>query len=100
MDTGRDAESATVVSRLSLARAMAEDTGNYTCRLAKMPRKGSKGLTDTITVHVLRGENTEAIQGGLFCQDLDLYVEKPRRSNLTLPFSSCSFWVLDLQVPF
>ena len=65
MDTGRDAESATVVSRLSLARARAEDTGNYTCRLAKMPRKESKGLTDTIAVHVLRGENTEAIQGGL-----------------------------------
>ena len=54
-----------MVSRLSLARARAEDTGNYTCRLARMPRKASrKGLTDTITVHVLRGENTEAIQGG------------------------------------
>lgn len=53
-----------MVSRLSLARARAEDTGNYSCRLAKMPRRASrKGLTDTITVHVLRGENTEAIQG-------------------------------------
>ena len=60
-----------MVSRLSLARARAEDTGNYTCRLARMPRKrkgkaasSRQGLTDTITVHVLRGENTEAIQGG------------------------------------
>ena len=71
VDTGRDAESDTVVSRLSLARARAEDTGNYTCRLDKMPprTKGRaasrrKGLSDTVTVHVLRGENTEAIQGG------------------------------------
>ena len=62
-----------MVSRLSLARARAEDTGNYTCRLDKMPprprtrgRAASrrKGLSDTVTVHVLRGENTEAIQGG------------------------------------
>ena len=59
-----------MVSRLSLARARAEDTGSYTCRLARMPRKrkgkaaSRQGLTDTITVHVLRGENTEAIQGG------------------------------------
>ena len=61
-----------MVSRLSLARARAEDTGNYTCRLDKMPPRRTrgraasrrKGLSDTVTVHVLRGENTEAIQGG------------------------------------
>ena len=68
MDTGREAESGTVVSRLSLARAREEDTGNYSCRLAKMPTRraaaSKNGLTDTVTVHVLRGENTEAIQGG------------------------------------
>ena len=67
MDTGREAESGTVVSRLSLARAREEDTGNYSCRLAKMPKRraaSKNGLTDTVTVHVLRGENTEAIQGG------------------------------------
>ena len=73
VDTGRDADSDTVVSRLSLARARAEDTGNYTCRLDRMPPRRSKeraaasrrkGLSDTVTVHVLRGENTEAIQGG------------------------------------
>jgi hypothetical protein len=64
VDTGRESESDIVVSRLSLARAKAEDTGNYTCRLVVMPREKKRraGLSDTISLHVLRGENTEAIQ--------------------------------------
>ena len=63
MDTGRDAASGAVVSRLSLAGAVAADTGNYTCSLTSLPEDpGDRhGLTDTIAVHVLQGENTEAI---------------------------------------
>ncbi len=62
--TGRDADSGQVVSRLSLARARASDTGNYTCRLVILPREAARrtGLKDTVSLHVLRGENTEAIQ--------------------------------------
>ena len=44
---------------------MVSDIGNYTCRLSSLPPDGdSRGLYDTISVHVLKGENTEAIQSG------------------------------------
>lgn len=62
VETGRESEH--VVSRLSLAAARVSDTGNYTCRLAGVPpdiAKKFRGLSDTIAVHVLQGENTEAI---------------------------------------
>ena len=64
VDTGRDPESGFLESKLSLARAASTDTGNYTCRLMSFPKdpKDRKGLSDTISVHVLKGENTEAIQ--------------------------------------
>ena len=64
VDTGRDSKSGYIISRLSLANAQITDIGNYTCRLSSWPseRPNMKGLHDTISVHVLQGENTEAIQ--------------------------------------
>ena len=64
VDTGRDSKSGYLISRLSLANAQITDIGNYTCRLSSWPseRPNMRGLHDTISVHVLQGENTEAIQ--------------------------------------
>ena len=64
VDTGRDSKSGYIISRLSLANAQITDIGNYTCRLSSWPseRPNMRGLHDTISVHVLQGENTEAIQ--------------------------------------
>ena len=61
--TGRDKKGDQVVSQLSLSKAMTSDVGNYTCRLSSIPPNGDqRGLYDTISVHVLQGENSEAIQ--------------------------------------
>ena len=64
VETGRDSETGFIISRLSLINAQLTDIGNYTCRLSSWPeaRPNTKGLYDTISVHVLQGENTEAIQ--------------------------------------
>ena len=64
VDTGRDSKTGYVISRLSLINAQVTDIGNYTCRLSSWPqtKPNTKGLYDTISVHVLQGENTEAIQ--------------------------------------
>ena len=63
VDTGRDERTGNLISRLSLARAHQTDTGKYTCMLWKDGKPdGPRGLDDSISVHVLRGENTEAIQ--------------------------------------
>ena len=64
VDTGRDSKTGYLISRLSLINAQVTDIGNYTCRLSSWPqaRPNTKGLYDTISVHVLQGENTEAIQ--------------------------------------
>jgi len=68
VETGRDPEADLVISRLSLARARASDTGNYTCALggllpeARIPGDDfMRGLVDTVAVHVIRADNTEAI---------------------------------------
>ena len=63
VDTGRDEDSGFVISRLTLDKARVGDTGNFTCRLLNLPEEKSrrKGLSDTISVHVLKGENSEAI---------------------------------------
>ena len=61
--TGKDKLSGHLVSELSLSKARMSDIGNYTCRLSSVPPNGDqRGLYDTISVHVLQGENTEAIQ--------------------------------------
>jgi hypothetical protein len=64
VDTGRDSKTGFLISRLSLVNAQLTDIGNYTCRLSSWPqaKPNTKGLYDTISVHVLQGENTEAIQ--------------------------------------
>ena len=61
--TGREEDTGLLISRLSLVKARASDTGNYTCRLMSVPENPLRrqGLADTIAVHVLKGENTEAI---------------------------------------
>ena len=65
VDTGRDSKTGYIISRLSLVNAKITDIGNYTCRLSSLPntKQNAKGLHDTISVHVLQGENTKAIQG-------------------------------------
>ena len=63
--TGRNKSRDQVESKLRLNKAMVSDIGNYTCRLSSLPPDGdARGLYDTISVHVLKGENTEAIQSG------------------------------------
>ena len=64
VDTGRDSKTGFIISRLSLVNAKITDIGNYTCRLSSLPhtKQNAKGLHDTISVHVLQGENTKAIQ--------------------------------------
>ncbi len=61
--TGREPDAGWIVSRLSLAWARAGDAGNYTCTLTGVPPalKYTAGLSDTVYVHVLQGDNTEAI---------------------------------------
>ena len=71
VETGRDLNSGYIISRLSLANAQVTDIGNYTCRLTSWPKSNPnmRSLHDTISLHVLQGENTEAIQeasGGSF----------------------------------
>ena len=63
VDTGRDPKTGYIISRLRLANVQLSDIGNYTCRLSSWPRAkpNTKGLFDTISVHVLQGENTKAI---------------------------------------
>lgn len=63
IDTGRDEETGFLVSVLYLDNAQPSDTGNYTCRLRHLPEnvRHRYGLSDTISVHVLKAENTEAI---------------------------------------
>ncbi|XP_059091531.1 uncharacterized protein LOC131887057 [Tigriopus californicus] len=63
IDTGRDEETGFLVSVLYLDNAQPSDTGNYTCRLRHLPDNARQryGLSDTISVHVLKAENTEAI---------------------------------------
>jgi len=98
VDTGRDSDEDLVLSRLSLARAKASDTGNYTCALSgpmpdKGPRDAWRGLTDTVAVHVIRAENTEAIHSG---------VEDRSLTRLRLPplvFQGLSMWALIVRGP-
>ena len=62
-----DPASDVVISRLSLDRARASDTGNFTCRLLNLPRERRRrpGLSDTVAVHVMpKAENSEAIYSG------------------------------------
>jgi hypothetical protein len=74
VDTGRDPKTGWLLSRLKLSKAMESDTGNYTCKLVNHPLlldinrynqldSMMSDLSDTISVHVIRGENTEAIYG-------------------------------------
>ncbi|XP_071749137.1 uncharacterized protein [Lepeophtheirus salmonis] len=53
-----------LISRLSMVHAKTNDTGNYTCSIDRLPssRNLQRGLSDTIGVYILRGQNTEAIQ--------------------------------------
>ena len=61
--TGRDKLTGQMVSQLRLNKARVSDVGNYTCRLSSLPPDGDqRGLFDTISVHVLQGENTEEIK--------------------------------------
>ena len=61
--TGRDKPTGQMVSQLRLNKARVSDVGNYTCRLSSLPPDGDqRGLFDTISVHVLQGENTEEIK--------------------------------------
>lgn len=68
IDTGLDEDTGLLLSRLKLFRARESDTGSYTCRLVNLPLTGktelqSMNLSDTISVFVIRGENSEAIYG-------------------------------------
>ena len=80
VDTGRDSKTGYIISRLSLVNAKITDIGNYTCRLSSLPntKQNAKGLHDTISVHVLQGENTKAIQGANEaskpCLNMDSYI--------------------------
>ena len=64
VETERDRKTGYIISRLSLIKAQLTDIGNYTCRLSSWQQTAynMKGLYDTISVHVLEGENTKAIQ--------------------------------------
>ncbi len=67
VDTGTDSKTGFLVSLISLASASVGDTGNYTCRLGGVPPEmleNYPGIEDTIVVHVLQGDNTEAIHSG------------------------------------
>ncbi len=55
MDTGRDEATGDIVSRLSLARAVPGDTGNYSCHLLDRPRGAHgdiRGLSDQVVFFV------------------------------------------------
>ena len=101
VDTGRDSKSGYIISRLSLANAQITDIGNYTCRLSSWPseRPNMRGLHDTISVHVLQGENTEAIQ-----QESN----SATRTHIVLTFDELAFysvfhqtcWILVYMTPF
>lgn len=64
IDTGRDKVTGQLHSKLLLHKATDADSGNYTCKLMSYPEDVSdrRGLSDTRTVHVLKAQNTEAIQ--------------------------------------
>ena len=87
VDTGRDSKSGYIISRLSLANAQITDIGNYTCRLSSWPseRPNMRGLHDTISVHVLQGENTEAIQ-----QESN----SATRSHFVISFDAMTFYLI------
>ena len=87
VDTGRDSKSGYLISRLSLANAQITDIGNYTCRLSSWPseRPNLRGLHDTISVHVLQGENTEAIQ-----QESN----SATRSHFVINFDAMTFYLI------
>ncbi len=55
VDTGRDEATGDIVSRLSLARAVPGDTGNYSCHLLDRPRGAHgdiRGLSDQVVFFV------------------------------------------------
>lgn len=98
VETSRDLETGLVVSKLSVAKAVMEDTGSYTCQLSGLPEgKNHSGLMDTVSVHVLRGENTKAIHSNRATGSLAFSVLLLLSNHLVSSMAQLSFcrWNLD-----